>query len=264
MHFCRKVENIFGSKAVTPNMHMHAHLKEVILDYGPLHAFWLFSYERFNGILGNYPNNNKCIESQLMNKFLQDSILLSLNPPQEFENDFDINLSLNRPIATQLDHSETSLILPPRCTRGVLSSVELESLKNLYLRLSYIEAKAARALKVNSCVMKYSSITFYGVHYSSCLLKSSHHYIAMAEWNVDVFGMPLSQLPGPHHPKEHIRPVQIILFELPFLIIILKFLQLYHGLHPIHEDTCLGNLCKSGANPCLNSVENIHFYLCNI
>ena len=63
-----------------------------------------------------------------------------------------------------------------------------------------------------TCVMKYSSITFHGVRYSSCLLKSSHHYIAMAEWNVDVFGMPLSQLPGPHHPKEHIRPVQIDYF----------------------------------------------------
>ena len=80
LQFCCKVEQLYGTKAVTPNMHLHAHLKEAIEDFGPLHAFWLFSYERFNGVLGNYPNNNKSIEPQLMNRFCQDSILLSVDP----------------------------------------------------------------------------------------------------------------------------------------------------------------------------------------
>ncbi len=51
-------------------MHMHAHLKQVILDYGPLPEYWCFSFERFNGTLGKQPNNNKCIEAQLMDRFL--------------------------------------------------------------------------------------------------------------------------------------------------------------------------------------------------
>lgn len=45
-------------------------MKTVVDDFGPLHGFWLFAYERYNGVLGNYPNNNKSIEPQLMKKFL--------------------------------------------------------------------------------------------------------------------------------------------------------------------------------------------------
>lgn len=51
LRFCRRSEQIYGKECITPNMHMHCHLKSVILDFGPLYAFWLFSYERFNGIL---------------------------------------------------------------------------------------------------------------------------------------------------------------------------------------------------------------------
>lgn len=59
LQFCRRIQqpDMFGKKAVTPNMHMHCHLKSVILDFGPLYAFWLFSYERYNGILGNQPSS---------------------------------------------------------------------------------------------------------------------------------------------------------------------------------------------------------------
>ena len=31
--------------------------------------FWLFSLERYNGVLGEQPNNNECIELQLMRRF---------------------------------------------------------------------------------------------------------------------------------------------------------------------------------------------------
>ena len=34
---------------ITPNMHLHCHLKQSLLDYGPIHNFWLFSFERHNG-----------------------------------------------------------------------------------------------------------------------------------------------------------------------------------------------------------------------
>ena len=67
--FCTKVEQMYGKFVVTPNMHLHGHLKEILLDYGPAHKFWLFSFERYNGILGKKPINNHAIESQLMNRF---------------------------------------------------------------------------------------------------------------------------------------------------------------------------------------------------
>lgn len=66
LKFCRRTQDLYGEFAITPNMHLHGHMKEVLKDYGPVYAFWLFSYERYNGILGNQPNNNKAIETQLM------------------------------------------------------------------------------------------------------------------------------------------------------------------------------------------------------
>ena len=41
-----------AKKVVTPNMHLHCRLKERVIDCGPVHAFWCFSFERFNEILG--------------------------------------------------------------------------------------------------------------------------------------------------------------------------------------------------------------------
>ena len=58
MDFCKAFEELYGKDLVTPNMHLHGHLKECLLDYGPFHAFWCFSFERFNGILGSYHTNN--------------------------------------------------------------------------------------------------------------------------------------------------------------------------------------------------------------
>jgi hypothetical protein len=57
----------FGSSC-TPNMHLHCHLKDIIRDYGPIHSFWCFSFERYNGILGSFTTNNRSIELQLMRK----------------------------------------------------------------------------------------------------------------------------------------------------------------------------------------------------
>ena len=65
LRFCSRTERLHGPSAITPNMHMHGHLSECIKDYGPLHVFWLFSFERYNGLLGAQPNNNRSIEMQL-------------------------------------------------------------------------------------------------------------------------------------------------------------------------------------------------------
>jgi len=35
--------------------------------------FWLFSFERFNGVLGRLPNNNRSVEVQMMRRFLSDA-----------------------------------------------------------------------------------------------------------------------------------------------------------------------------------------------
>lgn len=74
MEFCKKKnETLYGEQFVTPNMHLNYHLYDFILDFGPIYSFWLFSFERENGILGSYKTNKKSIEIQLMNRFLKAS-----------------------------------------------------------------------------------------------------------------------------------------------------------------------------------------------
>ena len=68
---------------------MICHLKECILDYGPLHEFWLFPFERLNGVLGQFPNNNKSIEVQLLKRFMNNQLVTKIPRPTEFQEDFD-------------------------------------------------------------------------------------------------------------------------------------------------------------------------------
>ncbi|KAL5494053.1 hypothetical protein EMCRGX_G015323 [Ephydatia muelleri] len=72
LQFCKQFQRLYGKDKVTPNMHMHMHILNCILDYGPVYAFWLFSFERYNGILGSYRTNNRSIEVQLMRHFVQE------------------------------------------------------------------------------------------------------------------------------------------------------------------------------------------------
>ena len=78
LHFCKCFEELYGKEYVTPNMHMHGHLVECINEYGPLSSFWLFPFERYNGILEGTPTNNRSVEVQIMRKFLVDIQNLSL------------------------------------------------------------------------------------------------------------------------------------------------------------------------------------------
>ena len=78
LRFCHRFETLYGPQAVTPNIHLHSHLTECIKDYGPMSTFWLYSFERFNGILGDEPTNNRSIEVQLISRFVQDNCHLQL------------------------------------------------------------------------------------------------------------------------------------------------------------------------------------------
>ena len=69
MSFCKRTERLYGKDVINPNLHMHAHLKACLEDYGPSHGFWLYAFERYNGVLGSIPNNNRSIEVQLTNHF---------------------------------------------------------------------------------------------------------------------------------------------------------------------------------------------------
>lgn len=88
LKFCKSVETLYGNEAVTPNMHLHNHLKAVILDHGPVTSFWCFSFERFNGILGSTSTNKRSVELQLMRKLLISRYLEDMTLPEQFQGDF--------------------------------------------------------------------------------------------------------------------------------------------------------------------------------
>ena len=92
---CCRVERLYGKGLVTPNMHLHCHLKQSLYDYGPIHSFWLLSYERYNRILENFPSNNRSLEIHMMQRFTQECAKLI----EEANN--------NRPAVRQLEKSET-------------------------------------------------------------------------------------------------------------------------------------------------------------
>ena len=90
VQFCKMFHQLYGSEYCTPNMHLHLHLKECLLDYGPVHGFWCYAFERCNGVLGKYHTNNQAVEIQLMRKFLRQQQVLSLEVPPQADDFFSL------------------------------------------------------------------------------------------------------------------------------------------------------------------------------
>ena len=65
-------------------MHMHLRLADRLQDFGPLHAFLLFSFEKYNGLPGKQPTNNCSIELQLIKCFLRDNDAAESVPHKHF------------------------------------------------------------------------------------------------------------------------------------------------------------------------------------
>ena len=65
-------------------MHLHAHLRECILDFEPVSAFWAFPFERFNGILESFSKNWVKPEDQIIRKFLSFQELMTIPSVTEF------------------------------------------------------------------------------------------------------------------------------------------------------------------------------------
>lgn len=101
IQFVKNVEQLYGPLAITPNMHPHGHLKECMLAFGPLHGFWCFSFERYNGILGRYNTNNRSIEIQIMRKFLAQTKSKVFEMPEMYREEIS-NIS-NSPIMNSIE-----------------------------------------------------------------------------------------------------------------------------------------------------------------
>lgn len=186
--FCKGVEHLYGKPVITPNMHMHCHLREVLLDYGPVYSFWCFSYERYNGILGSQPNNNKVIEAQLMQRFLSDNLAYSLACPSHFHEEFD-QLCMPLPrltgslLQTTMNHDHRIDHELPKCyTRQLVQSAERTLLIKIVAKLT--DTQPAE-IEVNTMVRQYASFLINGNRVSA---RKSHSRIAMFRWDKELFG----------------------------------------------------------------------------
>ena len=108
LQFCSHFEEQYGTDTVTPNMHLHCHLANCLKDYGSIYGFWLFSFERYNGILGNYQTNKRSVEIQLMRRFLRDTDILNHLPPGDFTEIFQETLSSLRVSTQEIEPVEFS------------------------------------------------------------------------------------------------------------------------------------------------------------
>ena len=106
-------------------MHLHLHLQDSFLNYGPVHGFWAFPFERYNGILGSYQTNNKNIEEQLMKKFITYQIIKQLSFKDEFFNieecealDFETRGSVQE---TECEYADTLNIMKMATTFDLTS-----------------------------------------------------------------------------------------------------------------------------------------------
>ena len=85
MEFCEVFERLYGKENYTINLHLHGHIRDCILDYGPVYSFWLFAFERLNGVLGSYHTNCHDISLQLMRRFVSTTEHGVHNWPNEFK-----------------------------------------------------------------------------------------------------------------------------------------------------------------------------------
>ena len=187
--FCSQVEVLYWPDFITPNMHLHCHLKDCVLDYGPVHNFWLFTYERYNGILENFPTNHHSIKTQLMKRFLREFSLASPSSlsTEDFEEFHELvstkfephlegslkvtihgryveqmNLTTIKDWSTLSINSE--LRLPTVYKRASLSDTSILQLQTIY-SLLYPDFQLNDCLNVT--FRKYSSLTYRGTHLNS-------------------------------------------------------------------------------------------------
>ncbi|OAD68539.1 hypothetical protein PHYBLDRAFT_63552 [Phycomyces blakesleeanus NRRL 1555(-)] len=72
--FGKGCERLYSKDLLSPNMHLHLHLRDTIKDFGPVYGYWLFSFERYNSVLKNINTNRRSgFEMTYMKTFIEDT-----------------------------------------------------------------------------------------------------------------------------------------------------------------------------------------------
>lgn len=205
LQFCRRTQRIFGNSSVTPNMHMHCHLRSCIEDYGPMHGFWFYAYERYNGIIAAMQTNNHSNEVQLMKRFLRDTKSLSTTAPSLFSDEFLPLFSNANQRGSLLDSvtasasvlpstnwtvdssSDRQIEAPNYSTCHTLLEIEKNYLIKLYSRMNDINELT---IEISPIVLKFNYLSMYGKHLGSYKSRVSSSSTVIITWNDHLFGNP--------------------------------------------------------------------------
>ncbi|KAF8229173.1 hypothetical protein L208DRAFT_1287986 [Tricholoma matsutake] len=57
--YLHSLVQLFGKSAIWANQHLSLHLAECICNFGPVHGWWAFPFERYSGIIQQHNTNNK-------------------------------------------------------------------------------------------------------------------------------------------------------------------------------------------------------------
>ena len=193
-------------------MHLHCHLAECIKDFGPVYAFWCFSFERYNGILGSYRHNNSALPIQMMRKFLEEDALSAAIDASEsplFKEHF-ANLiiretdglsgtlqqiyngsallrnnlcNINPELVSWREDVATQHPFPPFKTR-MLEELDHEDLKLMYSSLLW-GSEEVKDIFVPQAYLQFERIEIYGGIYDSRRCPSPRANHVLAHWFVE-------------------------------------------------------------------------------
>ena len=200
MTFCRTFQQLYGSMCVTPNMHLHSHLIQCILDFGPMHAFWLYSFERMNGALGSFHTNKRSVEMQMMRHISNTQSILTFEKPILLAGTFASSFAFentNREAKLQTaDDAQTLLQLSESrvsvssnwCTSiniefiGVRHDVFMQEYYLNSLRSSVSTIVDVDPDSVTGSAFKYPNIVMCGETYGSSESRLSRSSVILASW----------------------------------------------------------------------------------
>ena len=179
--FCKKVLQLYGPHALTPNMHIHCHLAACCRDFGPLHSYWCFPFERYNGVLGNQPTNNRSIELQLMRRFMKDNSHLQLtNQARHWPfSDLFLGLIPGDEVSTIDDYTNSI----SKFVIGSLSTSDISILKMVYSKLytNLSEEFGNGIISLPTTYKKFASLKWKGSIVSSHMNRSARNCLMLAK-----------------------------------------------------------------------------------
>ena len=191
----------------------------------------MYAFERYNGIFENMPSNNRCIEPQLAQHFLQDNAMLLSDFPNKFR-ELEAFLPCNNlksPVGSLADtlswakecdsetqpceYNEKAFILCKIRSRYLFMENQSHLLKSLYAKLFLIPISS---IEMSNFCWKYRSVKMREKIIGSHRTVSQSSSIVAAQWNIEHFGRPLSSIvEGSLEPgQDLLRPAKVICMNL--------------------------------------------------